>query len=160
MKYSISGYQMLNQRNVSIGFKKSCSTNFVTSSHLICKLQVNVLTLSRKHWKNHFMVYRLVNTSWLSCRHKNANRENKWTTLSREESMRNYCSVWLRKVLPFPFYSANYLFIKLFSNNLVLIILLYSSIKFCLFHPWIWVINFFYFCIISICYIFHDLLNY
>lgn len=26
-----------------------------------------VLTLSRKHWKNHFMVYRLVNTSCLSC---------------------------------------------------------------------------------------------
>ena len=26
-----------------------------------------VLTLSRKHWKNHFMVYRLVKTSCLSC---------------------------------------------------------------------------------------------
>lgn len=31
------------------------------------QVSVDALTLSRKHWKNHFMVYRLVNTSWLSC---------------------------------------------------------------------------------------------
>lgn len=34
------------------------------------QLDFDVLTLSRKHWKNHFMVYRLVNTSWLSCSNK------------------------------------------------------------------------------------------
>ena len=33
----------------------------------ILKERMWILTLSRKHWKNHFIVYRLVNTSWVSC---------------------------------------------------------------------------------------------
>lgn len=35
----------------------------------------DILTLSRKHWKNHFMVYRLVNTSCLSCSSTNTHQQ-------------------------------------------------------------------------------------
>lgn len=35
----------------------------------------DMLTLSRKHWKNHFMVYRLVNTSCLSCSSTNTHQQ-------------------------------------------------------------------------------------
>lgn len=42
----------------------------------------DVLTLSRKHWKNHFMVYRLVNTSCLSCSSTNTRQRTTIKTKS------------------------------------------------------------------------------
>lgn len=48
----------------------------------------DVLTLSRKHWKNHLMVYRLVNTSCLSCSNTNTHHHYKSKLCHREAAWR------------------------------------------------------------------------